>query len=117
MQDDDGVVVGGLKFPIVFRYIKVRAVPTFSRTDTWNSSGIELISADVHVCFCTNKVDDLIARDPPLVIPDPVQGVERVHFYLVYRGGNHRGTQEKIARCSQLFQSRVYPAHSNFFHL
>ncbi|CAM9181073.1 unnamed protein product [Laminaria digitata] len=43
-------------------------------------------------------VDELIARDPPLVIPDPIQGVERVHFYLVYRGGNHRVTQQKIAR-------------------
>ncbi|CAM9740156.1 unnamed protein product, partial [Scytosiphon promiscuus] len=43
-------------------------------------------------------VDDLIARDPPLFIPDPPQGIERVHFYLVYRGGNHREVQEKIAR-------------------
>lgn len=45
------------------------------------------------------QLDDLIGRDPPLVIPDPVRGVERVHFYLVYRGGNYRAIQEKIARC------------------
>ncbi|CAM9749410.1 unnamed protein product, partial [Ectocarpus sp. 6 AP-2014] len=44
-------------------------------------------------------VDDLIARDdPPLSMPDPARGVERVHFYLVYRGGNYRLIQQKIAR-------------------
>ena len=44
------------------------------------------------------QLDDLIGRDPPLVISDPVRGVERVHFYLVYRGGNQRAIQEKVAR-------------------
>ncbi|CAM9688775.1 unnamed protein product, partial [Ectocarpus sp. 8 AP-2014] len=44
-------------------------------------------------------VDDLIARDdPPLLMLDPARGVERVHFYLVYRGGNYRLIQQKIAR-------------------
>eukprot|EP00904_Undaria_pinnatifida_P008479 jgi/Undpi1/4761/HiC_scaffold_18.g08114.m1 len=47
-------------------------------------------------------VNELIARNPPLVIPDPIRGVERVHFYLVYRGGNHRQTQRKIARLDVL---------------
>ncbi|CAM9638268.1 unnamed protein product [Ectocarpus fasciculatus] len=44
-------------------------------------------------------VDGLIARDdPPLSMSDPARGVERVHFYLVYRGGNYRLIQQKIAR-------------------
>ncbi|CAN0159173.1 unnamed protein product [Ascophyllum nodosum] len=47
-------------------------------------------------------VEDLIHRDPPLVIPDPVRGLERVQFYLVYRGGNHRELQQNIARMHTL---------------
>ncbi|CBJ26241.1 putative methyltransferase [Ectocarpus siliculosus] len=48
-------------------------------------------------------VDNLIARDdPPLSMPDPARGVERVHFYLVYRGGNYRLIQQKIARLDVL---------------
>ena len=46
------------------------------------------------------QLDHLIGRDPPLLIPDPSRGVERVHFYLVYRGGNQRAVQEKVARCA-----------------
>eukprot|EP00903_Cladosiphon_okamuranus_P014127 g13129.t1 len=42
-------------------------------------------------------LDDLIGRDPPLVIAEPAR-VERIHFYLVYRGGNQRPIQEKVAR-------------------
>lgn len=45
------------------------------------------------------QVNALIARDPPLLVSDPVRAVERVHFYLIYRGGNNRVIQEKIARC------------------
>jgi len=59
-------------------------------------------SSLVHLPHLAIQLDDLIEQDPPLVIPDPAREVERVHFYLVYRGGNHRVIQEKMARYIRL---------------